>query len=94
MLSYQILFSRLEHTLKNGLECLKEIRNNEKFKEILIAIYSTSGQKIFMKHLLRQMYTLRSPNNFELLKKTLSKAIDTSCISKEASLDRKTFSLY
>jgi hypothetical protein len=49
--------------LKNGLECLKEIRNNEKFKEILIAIYSTSGaEKDFMKHLLTEkMYTLRSP---------------------------------
>jgi hypothetical protein len=32
--------------LKNGLECLKEIRNNEKFEEILIAIYSTSGHDI------------------------------------------------
>jgi hypothetical protein len=34
---------------------------------------------------------LKKPNNFELLKKLLSRAIDTSCISKEASLDRKTF---
>jgi DNA-binding response OmpR family regulator len=56
--------------LKNGLECLKEIRNNEKFKEILIAIYSTSGaEKDFMKHLLTETNVyLKKPNNFELLK--------------------------
>jgi hypothetical protein len=43
MLSTKYYFSRLEHASKKWLECLKEIRNNEKFKEILIAIYSTSG---------------------------------------------------
>jgi hypothetical protein len=40
------------------------------------------------------MYTLRSPIILNYSKKLLSKAIDTSCISKEASLDRKTFLLF
>jgi hypothetical protein len=61
----------------------------------LIAIYSTSGQKNIHETFINgaNVY-LKKPNNFELLKKLLSKAIDTSCISKEASLDRKTFSLF
>lgn len=90
-----IIFLDLNMPLKNGLECLKEIRNNDKFKEIMIAIYSTSGadkhiDETFMNG--ANVY-LKKPNNFELLKKLLSKAIDTLCISKEASLDRKNFFL-
>jgi DNA-binding response OmpR family regulator len=56
--------------LKNGLECLKEIRNNEKFKEILIAIYSTSGAEkdIHETFINGANVYLKKPNNFELLK--------------------------
>jgi hypothetical protein len=48
---------------------LKEIRNNEKFKEILIAIYSTSGaEKDIHETFINGAVYLKKPNNFELLK--------------------------
>ncbi|MEX2336876.1 MAG: hypothetical protein WD555_06360 [Fulvivirga sp.] len=37
-----LLFLDLKMPFKNGLECLKEIRSNEKLKEISIGIFSTS----------------------------------------------------
>jgi CheY-like chemotaxis protein len=90
-----IIFLDLNMPRKNGLECLKEIRKNEKFGGILIFIYSTSAaekdiHETFMNG--ANVY-IKKPNNFELLKKLLSKAIDTSSIIKEASLDRKNFFL-
>jgi DNA-binding NarL/FixJ family response regulator len=62
----------------------------------LIAIYSTSGAEkdIHETFINGANVYLKKPNNFELLKKTVEQAIDTSCISKEASLDRKTFLLF
>lgn len=39
----QVLFLDLNMPKKNGIECLHEIKQNEKFKDLAIAIYSTSS---------------------------------------------------
>ena len=38
-----IVFIDLNMPVKNGMECLKEIRANKRFKDLVIAIYSTSA---------------------------------------------------
>ena len=38
-----IIFLDLNMPIKNGIECLKEIKQNERLKNIAIAIYSTSS---------------------------------------------------
>ena len=37
-----IIFLDLNMPIKNGMECLAEIKQNDRFKDIAIAIYSTS----------------------------------------------------
>ena len=41
----QILFLDLNMPRKTGIECLKEIRNQSRFKDLAIAIYSTSSSE-------------------------------------------------
>jgi CheY-like chemotaxis protein len=90
-----IIFLDLNMPRKNGLECLKEIRNNEKFGEIMIAVYSTSAaekdiHETFMNG--ANVY-IKKPHNFELLKKLLCQAVKTSYRCKEEFFDRKNFFL-
>ena len=40
-----LLFLDLNMPKKSGIECLKEIKANSKFNEIIIAIYSTSSSE-------------------------------------------------
>lgn len=41
----EILFLDLNMPKKNGLECLSEIKSNDKFSNMAIAIYSTSSSE-------------------------------------------------
>lgn len=40
-----IIFLDINMPLKNGHECLREIRNNKKFSEVPIVMYTTSGNQ-------------------------------------------------
>jgi CheY-like chemotaxis protein len=41
-----LIFLDLNIPLKNGVECLKEIKKNDKLKNITIAVYSTSASEV------------------------------------------------
>src|SRR6187402_3499713 len=41
----EVIFLDLNMPLKNGLECLQEIRNTPKLSDIPVVIYSTSSNK-------------------------------------------------
>lgn len=75
-----IIFIDLNMPVKNGMECLKEIRANKRFKDIVIAIYSTSGSE----HDIREAFVqganiyIKKPNNFADLKAGLAKVINRS----------------
>ena len=49
----QLLFLAHNMPCKNGLQCLKEIRSNDRFKDISIAIYSTSNSQKDMEETFR-----------------------------------------
>lgn len=90
-----ILFLDLNMPRKNGLECLKEIRSNEKFKKISIAIYSTSvAEKDVNETFINgaNIY-IKKPNNFASLKQLLCKAIKTYYLYKDESFERTIFLL-
>ena len=75
-----IVFIDLNMPVKNGMECLKEIRANKRFKDLVIAIYSTSGSE----HDIHEAFIqganiyIKKPNNFADLKAGLAKVISRS----------------
>ena len=75
-----IIFLDINMPVKNGMDCLKEIRNNPRFKDLMIVIYSTSGsdndvRDAFMNG--ADAY-LKKPNNFTELKSNLAKVLNSS----------------
>lgn len=72
-----IIFLDLNMPILNGIECLKEIKRNEKFNDIAIAIYSTSSsdQDVENTFVLGANIYIKKPSNFNELKKILSDVV-------------------
>ena len=72
-----IIFLDLNMPVLNGIDCLKEIKLNDKFRDIAIAIYSTSSsdQDIENTFVLGANIYIKKPNNFNDLKKILSDVV-------------------
>lgn len=90
-----LLFLDLNMPRKNGLECLKEIKSDEKLKDISIAIYSTSDNEKDIEETFRNganVY-ITKPNNFNMLKEVLNKAVMTAFRYKDQSMERENFLL-
>lgn len=90
-----VLFLDLNMPLKNGMECLKEIKAIDKFKEIAIAIYSTSASEEDIEHTFvngANVY-IKKPSDFEALKKILSEVITINWQYQTSGLNRDNFLL-
>lgn len=90
-----ILFLDLNMPKKNGLECLDEIKSNEKFSEIAIAIYSTSSseehiEETFVKG--ANVY-IQKPNDFNTLKKILAEVVAINWQYHTSNLNKENFLL-
>ncbi|TDD96135.1 response regulator [Flavobacterium cellulosilyticum] len=72
-----IIFLDLNMPILNGIECLKEIKKNDKFKDIAIAIYSTSSseQDIENTFVLGANIYIKKPSDFNELKKILADVV-------------------
>ncbi len=72
-----IIFLDLNMPRKSGMECLKEIRANDRLKKISVAIYSTSSneQDIEDTFVAGANVYIRKPNDFNMLKKVLSDVV-------------------
>jgi CheY-like chemotaxis protein len=72
-----IIFLDLNMPRKSGIECLKEIRNDERLKKISVAIYSTSSseQDIEDTFVSGANVYIKKPNDFNMLKKILSDVV-------------------
>lgn len=74
-----ILFIDINMPVKNGMDCLKEIRSNDRFKDVFIVIYSTSGSDNDMKKAYEygaNVY-LKKASNFTELKNSLSVVLNS-----------------
>jgi CheY-like chemotaxis protein len=90
-----VIFLDLNMPRKNGIECLEEIRSNEKLKNLTIAIYSTSGaerdiEETFVKG--ANVY-IKKPNDFAALKKVVEEAMRINWHYHKSGTDKESFML-
>ena len=91
----EILFLDLNMPKKNGIECLNEIKANEKFSDIAIAIYSTSSSEEHIEETFvsgANIY-IKKPNDFETLKKVLSDVVTINWQYQTSGLNKDNFLL-
>ena len=79
----------------NGIECLKEIKLNDRFKEIVVAIYSTSSsdQDIEDTFVLGANIYIKKPSSFDSLKKILSEIVTINWQYHTSGLNKENFLL-
>ena len=88
-----VLFLDLNMPKKNGVECLLEIKQNERFSDIAIAIYSTSSSEEHIEETFvngANIY-IKKPNDFENLKKILSEVVTINWQYHTSGLNKENF---
>jgi CheY-like chemotaxis protein len=90
-----IVFLDLFMPVKNGMECLTEIRRNNKLKDLTVAIYSITGteqviEEAFVKG--ANIY-IKKPYDFSELKNILSQVINMSWQYYTSGLRKENFLL-
>ncbi len=75
----QVVFLDLNMPKKNGMECLKQIRNNPKLKHIPVVIFSTSSSKECVEETYREgaHFYICKPRSFPLLIKAIETVLKT-----------------
>ncbi|MGV8947319.1 MAG: response regulator [Lutibacter sp.] len=90
-----ILFLDLNMPRKSGIECLKEIKQNQKFNDVVIAIYSTSASEEDIENTFitgANIY-IKKPNDFKTLKKLLSEVVTINWQYHTNGLNKDNFLL-
>ena len=90
-----VLFLDLNMPKKNGIECLLEIKENERFKDIAIAIYSTTSSEEHIEETFvngANIY-IKKPNDFATLKKVLSDVVTLNWQYHTSGLNKDNFLL-
>lgn len=88
-----ILFLDLNMPYKNGLDCLKEIRADERFKEVSIAIYSTSSSEKDIEDTFIEGANIyiKKPNDFSELKRVIKEVLHLNWQFHTSALNKETF---
>lgn len=90
-----ILFLDLNMPKKSGLECLIDLKKNNRFKNIAIAIYSTSASEEDIENTFvngANIY-IKKPNDFDTLKKILSDVVTINWQYHTNGLNKDNFLL-
>jgi CheY-like chemotaxis protein len=88
-----VLFLDLNMSGKTGIECLKEIRSNTRFKDVSIAIYSTSSSEKDIEDTFvggANIY-IKKPNDFSKLKKVIKEVVNMNWQFHTSGLNIETF---
>jgi CheY-like chemotaxis protein len=90
-----IIFLDLNMPRKSGIECLREIRNDDRLKKISVAIYSTSSseQDIEDTFVSGANVYIKKPNDFNMLKKILSDVVHINWQYITEGLNKDSFIL-
>lgn len=90
-----VLFLDLNMPRKNGVECLLEIKQNSRFDNIAIAIYSTSSSEEHIEETFvngANIY-IKKPSDFNTLKKILSDVVTINWQYHTSGLNKDNFLL-
>lgn len=88
-----IVFLDLNMPIKNGTECLIEMRKNDYLKEMIVAIYSTSSSEKDIENTFvngANIY-INKPNDFAALKKVIDKVLQLNWQYHTSNLNRDNF---
>ncbi|AWA31489.1 response regulator [Flavobacterium magnum] len=88
-----IIFLDLNMPCKTGFDCLKEIRENPKLKDVSIAIYSTSSSEKDVEDTFiggANVY-IKKPNDFSKLKKVIKDVVNMNWQFHTSGLNKETF---
>ncbi|MEO5776500.1 MAG: response regulator [Flavobacterium sp.] len=90
-----VLFLDLNMPKKNGIECLYEIKQDDRFSEIAIAIFSTSSSEEHIEETFIQGANIyiKKPSDFATLKKVLSDVVTINWQYYTSGLNRDNFLL-
>lgn len=90
-----VLFLDLNMPRKSGMECLKEIKQNQRFNDIVIAIYSTSASEEDIENtfVMGANIYIKKPNDFKTLKKVLSEVVTINWQYHTNALNKDNFLL-
>ena len=72
-----VLFLDLNMPLKNGFECLAEIKADEELTDLIVIIFSTTSEQHIAGDLYKNgaHYYIRKPSDFKILKKVIYQAL-------------------
>ena len=90
-----ILFLDLNMPCKTGLDCLRDIRANRRFKDVSVAIYSTSSLEKDVEDTFIEGANIyiKKPNDFNKLKKVIKDVIHMNWQYHTSSFNKETFFL-
>lgn len=91
----EIVFLDLNMPIKNGMQCLKEIRENDALKDLCVAIYSTSSSEEDIENTFingANIY-ISKPNRYAALKKVIDKVVKINWQYYTSALNRDNFLL-
>jgi CheY-like chemotaxis protein len=90
-----VLFLDLNMPRKNGIECLDEIKSDDRFNDIAIAIFSTSSSEEHIEETFvrgANIY-IKKPSDFTSLKKVLSDVVTINWQYHTSGLNKENFLL-
>lgn len=91
----EVLFLDLNMPRKSGIVCLEELRENDRFKDMAIAIYSTSSSEEDIENtfVLGANIYIKKPDDFSKLKKVLSDVVTINWQYHTSGLNKDNFLL-
>ncbi|WP_158975304.1 response regulator [Cellulophaga sp. L1A9] len=91
----EVIFLDLNMPIKNGMQCLKEIRDHAKLRDLSVAIYSTSSSERDIEETFvngANVY-INKPNSFGELRTVIEKVLQLNWQYETSALNRENFLL-